>query len=149
MQSSKINFSLLLAFALTATVGFLDSVYLTTKYFVGTINCSVLSGCQQVLDSKYSAIFNIPIASLGVLYYLSIIFAVLLYFKYQHKLTSLYLKFIPSLGFVFTLWLVYLQIWVIKAICIYCMLSATSSTIIFIFSLLLFKNKKEITTEVN
>ncbi|KKW26497.1 MAG: Vitamin K epoxide reductase, partial [Parcubacteria group bacterium GW2011_GWF1_52_5] len=41
-------------------------------------------------------------------------------------------------GFLFTLWFVYLQIFVIEAICFYCMVSALLSTTIFALALAAF-----------
>ncbi|MBP9802442.1 vitamin K epoxide reductase family protein [Patescibacteria group bacterium] len=145
MPLNKTNKILLGLFIATATLGFLDSVYLTTKYFVGTINCSALSGCQEVLNSAYSNIWGIPTASFGVAYYLSIIIASLIYWQIQQKYSFKYLTLIPSLGFLFTLWLIYLQIWVIGFICIYCMFSALSSTILFVLSLYFYHLNKKTT----
>jgi uncharacterized membrane protein len=139
MPSIQIKTKFIISFIIIASIGFLDAVYLTSKYFVGTINCGIWTGCQEVLNSSYSSILGFPTAGFGVLYYLSIIIAALLYWQTQHKLNTKYLMLAPSLGFIFTLWLVYLQVWVIKYICVYCMLSALSSTILFIFSLLLYK----------
>ncbi len=148
MPLNKTNKILLGLFIATATFGFLDSVYLTTKYFVGTIHCSALSGCQEVLNSAYSSIWGIPTASFGVAYYLSIIIATLIYWQIQQKYSFKYLTLIPSLGFLFTLWLIYLQIWVIGFICIYCMFSALSSTILFCLSLYFYHLNKTTKSEI-
>lgn len=145
MLSVQIKTKFIISFIIIASIGFLDAVYLTSKYFVGTINCGVWTGCQEVLNSSYSSILGFPTAGFGVLYYLSIIIASLLYWQTKNKLSTCYLILAPSLGFIFSLWLVYLQLWVIKYICVYCMLSALSSTCIFILSLIIFwKNKKSI-----
>lgn len=146
MPSIQIKTKFIISFIIIASIGFLDAVYLTSKYFVGTINCGVWTGCQEVLNSSYSSILGFPTAGFGVLYYLSIIIAVLLYWQTQHKLSTKYLMLAPSLGFIFTLWLVYIQVWIIKYICVYCMLSALTSTILFIFSLLLYKQFFQKTT---
>ncbi len=143
MPSIQIKTKFIISFIIIASIGFLDAVYLTSKYFVGTINCGVWTGCQEVLNSSYSSIWGFPTAGFGVLYYLSIIIAALLYWQIQHKLSAAYLMLVPSLGFIFTLWLVYLQVWVIKYICIYCMLSAVSSTLIFILSIIIFRQYKK------
>ena len=132
--------SLVYSFLVIALLGFLDAIWLTTKYYIGTIDCSIIAGCQDVLSSKYSDIIGIPVALLGVVYYLFIIFNSLAYIKHQSKFSVFVLGVLPSVGFLFSIWLVYLQLAVINAICIYCMGSALSSTLLFIFSIIVLKN---------
>lgn len=124
-----------------ATLGFFDASFLTAKYFNGHINCSFIGGCQEVLNSSYSHLGPVPTASLGVAYYLLIIFSGVLYLQYQSKLAKQVLKIVPTLGLIFSLWLTYLQIWVIKSLCQYCLLSAIISLGLFIVSYQLNKNK--------
>jgi uncharacterized membrane protein len=137
----KINKPITYSFLIVSLAGFLDAIFLTTKYYVGTINCSAISGCQEVLGSTYSDIFGIPIALLGAAYYLLILFAALGYLKYHNKLAANILGLFPMIGLLFSLWLVYLQLFVIKYICIYCMGSALASTILFVLSIFIWKNK--------
>lgn len=129
-------------FTALAGIGFFDASYLTAKYFNGHINCSIISGCQEVLTSNYSHIGPLPTAALGLIYYLAIIFSSLICLRYQLPLANKFIKILPSLGLVFSLWLTYLQIWVIKSLCQYCLLSALISLGLFILSLKLIKNKK-------
>jgi uncharacterized membrane protein len=126
---------------LISLVGFLDSIFLTVKYFVGTINCSTITGCQDVLSSPYSNIFGIPVALLGAFFYLSILVSALIYIQHKNKLAINALAWLPSIGLLFSIWLVYLQLIVIKSICIYCMGSALTSTVLFILSIFIWKNK--------
>lgn len=137
----KLNKFLITSFLVVALAGFADSVYLTTKYYIGTINCSVFSGCQEVLSSSYSDIFGIPTALLGAFFYLFILINILVYIQYKNKIATNVLAFIPTLGLLFSIWLVYLQLVVINAICIYCMGSALTSTLLFILSIFVLKTK--------
>lgn len=139
----KINKYLLFAILILALLGLGDAIFLTVKHYTGTINCAVWSGCQEVLISSYSTLFGIPVALLGVAYYLFILFSALAYWQSAKNIFANVLTFIPSLGFLFSLYLVYLQLVMIKYICIYCMLSALSSTLIFILSLIIFRQYKK------
>lgn len=139
----KINKYLLLAILLLALLGLGDAIFLTVKHYVGTIDCAVWSGCQEVLKSSYSSILGIPVALFGAIYYLAIIFSALAYYQTQKNIWANILTFIPAIGFLFSLYLVYLQLVVIKYICIYCLLSALSSTFIFILSLIIFRQYKK------
>ena len=129
-------------FPVVALLGFIDAVYLTTKYYSGNINCSVISGCQEVLSSQYSAIVGIPLALLGALYYLFVMIAAMLYIDSQNKWALKIIFIFPTIGFIFSIWLTYLQAYVIKAFCQYCILSALTSTLLFIMSLIIIKKNK-------
>ena len=137
-QSKTIN-KLIYSFIGVGLIGFIDAVFLTVKHFQGTIGCSVISGCQAVLDSSYSTILGIPVALLGAAYYLTIIIIALLYIDIKKDIILKILSYFPITGFVFSLWLVYLQFFVINAVCQYCMLSALTSITIFILAMVLLK----------
>jgi len=137
-------------------LGFIDASYLTIKHFTGTpIPCSVLRGCEEVTNSQYSIIGGIPVALLGAVYYLTIF--ILIFFLLSGRLFSLnsqngvnenkLLKFIAYLtiiGLLASLWFIYLQIFVIQAICLYCMFSAFTSLTLFIFGIIVLKFKSKI-----
>jgi uncharacterized membrane protein len=56
-------------------LGFLDATYLAAKHYLGApIACSIFEGCEKVTTSQYAAVFNIPVALLGALYYLLFLF---------------------------------------------------------------------------
>ena len=142
MSSPKFNNKLILSFTAVALIGFLDALYLSVSHYTGHISCSVVSGCQEVLVSQYSEIFAIPLAILGALYYLFIIVNSLIYIDSQNKWSKLILSYLPIFGFLFSLYLVYLMFFVINALCQYCLLSASTSTILFILSLRLLKSEE-------
>ena len=120
---------------LVGVIGFFDSLYLTLKHYTQTsILCSILEGCDRVTTSTYSIIGGVPVALLGALYYLAIfILAIANIVKPDKKLAQI-LFYLSLVGFLFSLWLVYLQIFVIKALCLYCLISALTSTLILALS---------------
>lgn len=124
---------LVTALVVVAGIGFLDATYLTVEYYRGVpVACTILEGCVEVTGSTYADIGSVPIALFGSLYYLAVIVLAVIYLDAK-ALTVLKLIFWISLGgFLVSLGLVYLQIFVIEAICLYCMLSALTSTVIFI-----------------
>jgi len=124
-----------------ALVGFLDAVYLTVSHFTGYISCSIFSGCQEVLTSQYSQILGIPLALLGALYYFFILINALLYIDNQNKWSKLVIAYVPIGGFLFSLYLIYLMFFVINALCQYCLLSALTSTLLAIASLIILRKK--------
>jgi uncharacterized membrane protein len=126
---------LLLVFAAIAFIGFVDAMFLSANDLSGNVPpCLIAGGCEQVTTSVYSRIAGIPIAIFGTLYYVTL-FALML--GYIEKGKSILIKLaalITTLGFIFTLWLVYAQLFLIHAICEYCLVSAGSTTILFILS---------------
>ncbi len=134
-------------FLLIALIGFTDAFYLTINAFSNTIPpCFIAQGCDVVTTSSYSRLFGIPIALLGSLYYLTLFILGLYYLDKKSLVIASALPLITAVGFVFSLYLVYLQIFVIGALCSYCLFSAGSSTALFILSLFLKKDSKKIET---
>ena len=152
-----------LAFLIVSAFGFADATYLTTKHFLGTpVACSILKGCEQVTTSSYSLIFGIPVALLGSIYYLTILILSIIYLdsrkinpdfasrkiedprfrSRRNRDILIIIAKITPLGFLASLYFVYLQIFIIKAICLYCMASAATSTILFILGMFYLKKNK-------
>jgi len=117
-------------------LGFLNATYLSAEHFAGGIpNCSFLRGCELVTTGEYSMLGPIPIAYMGLAYYLIIFVLVMAYRECGVRKILKYLGYLTFLGFLFSLWLVYLQAFIIKAFCLYCMVSAITSTVLFILIL--------------
>ncbi len=125
-----------------AVLGFLDAGYLTVEHFLNRVPpCSITNGCEKVTTSSYSLIFGVlPMSLMGALYYLAVIVALILYLDLRRQLIVKWTARFTAVGFVFSLYLVYLQLFVIKAICQYCMLSALSSTGLFVVGLLVLRS---------
>jgi len=127
--TNKILLRLMLVMAL---VGIADTTYLTTDYFFGTgIKCLLLEGCEVVLTSPYSKMFRIPLAFFGLGFYMLIFVLVSAADIYESKLVHKAILLAGTIGFLFSLYFLYLQVFVIQALCIYCLTSLFSSTVIF------------------
>ena len=125
------------AFLIVSFIGFLDSSYLTVQHYRGEPpSCAIFTGCETVASSKYAVVGPIPLALLGLLYYLAIFILTVAYFDTKKERLLLLAALLTIAGFLASLYFVYLQLFVIKAICLYCIISAVSSTILFGFGLL-------------
>ncbi|MBI4281010.1 vitamin K epoxide reductase family protein [Candidatus Uhrbacteria bacterium] len=114
-------------------LGFLDASYLTATHYLGNeIACSILKGCETVTTSSYATWGPIPVALLGAIYYLTVLVLLIAHWDTGRQFPAKLAAYLTVGGFLFSLWFVYLQIWVIGAICIYCMASAISSSLLFI-----------------
>jgi uncharacterized membrane protein len=95
------------------------------------LRCTIITGCAEVLGSKYAHIGSIPLASVGAgAYFVVFSLAILIVFGYSWARPVL--QVLIALMFLTTLWLVYLQAVVIRHFCQYCLLSAAITTLIAI-----------------
>lgn len=121
-------------------VGILDSTYLTVGHYTGeSVLCPINSACDDVLTSEYSAILGIPLALLGVIFYFSVFVSSVLYLDTRKEKIFKLIILLSVIGFLSSLYFVYLQLFVIGVICFYCMISAIGSTIIFLLSFYVLK----------
>lgn len=118
--------------ALVSLVGVADSIYLTVQHITGqSVRCTIVSGCSEVLSSPYATVAGVPLAGVGaVAYFVVFSLAILAVFKYDFA--GKLLAAVVSLMFLTTLWLIYLQAFVIKHFCQFCLLSAAVTTVLMV-----------------
>ena len=110
--------------ALLSLVGLADAIYLTVQHLTGeSLRCTIISGCSEVLGSPYSHIGSVPLAAIGAVAYF-VVFSLATLGAFGYTLVERVLKFVVAIMFFTTLWLLYLQAFVIKHFCQYCLLSA-------------------------
>jgi len=126
---------LLVIVLLVTIIGILDSGYLSFAESTHTeVACSITGGCSDVLNSAYAKIFGLPLAYLGVLFYVGMFILSICALTNKYKLGLKLLTLGGLTGFLMSLYFVYIQLFEIYYICQYCMLSAISSTLIFILT---------------
>ena len=126
-----------------SAVGFANSIYLTIKHHShSAINCSILEECSAVTTSSYSTILDIPVAVLGVAFYALVFAIIFLFIKTGHRKYLLLLLVISGIGFLMSVWFIYVQIFILEALCFYCFISAGISTTLFILSIILMRIDK-------
>jgi len=125
---------------IAAVVGFSVAVYLTiSKLTHSQLYCTPgLGDCNKVNATRWSLLWGIPLAAYGAAMYAVILLIQLLKdrVKYIAKYEHLLLFGISLFGFLFSLYLTYLEIFVIKALCQWCVVSALSITVIFSVSII-------------
>jgi len=142
-----------LLFAVLAFIGFLDASYLTIQHYKGVPPpCSLLEGCEIVTTSKYAEVLGIPVALPGVLYYLSILILTVSFFSSKdgsifgggNKRFLAWAALLTPFGFIASLWFLFIQFFVIDALCLYCLVSASTSTALFILGLIIMRRTKSV-----
>ena len=110
--------------AIIAAAGLANATYLTASHLAGeTVTCLASTRCSEVLASKYASIGGVPLAALGALGYFTV-FSAATMAAFGYESARRVLTITIGVMFLSTLWLLYLQAFVIKAFCDYCLLSA-------------------------
>lgn len=138
MKATTINSILLFTLLVFSIIGITDAGYLTYEHYTqGDIVCLITEGCDVVTTSEYSFIFGIPVSLLGLIYYAMFFIGLLWLILKPGTIVLNLLRSLVGVGVLFSLWFVYVQIYLINAICFYCMVSATLTTLSFILLWLL------------
>jgi uncharacterized membrane protein len=126
--------------ALLALLGVLVATYLAL-YKAGAIAelaCSVGS-CETVQLSRWATFLGLPVAAWGVVFYVVLLGVSLAGLQgpwAESRNLSLALLALTGWGVLFSAWLTYLELFVIRAICQWCVVSAVLVTITFVVSVL-------------
>ena len=92
-----------------------------------------VAGCNEVASSPYARIFDLPVGYYGVVYYLYmfLLAALLAYDPFSHSLRLAAVVY-SAIGVGFSIYFSYLQVTFIHAFCIYCLVSAVTTLLLFI-----------------
>jgi uncharacterized membrane protein len=115
-----------------SVIGLLDSIYLAyVKLFNAEIYCTPgLGRCDVVNASQWSTLWGIPLGIYGIFGFATLF--LLASFGNKSKMLALYTEMlifaISLVGFMFSLYLTYIEAFVLKAVCQWCVLSALMMT---------------------
>jgi uncharacterized membrane protein len=114
--------SVRLLLVLVAAAGVLLSVYLTWTHLRGVVPVCVGGGggCETVQTSRYSEIAGVPVAALGLVAYAVLFISAVL----GGERAVLLGLFVALVGVLFSAYLTYLELFVIGAVCQWCVASA-------------------------
>lgn len=121
--------------ALLALVGFFVALYLALYKtgVIGTLACGA-GGCETVQTSRWAAFLGLPVAVWGVGFY-ALVFALAFIGTLERWAESTTLPLIMVVltgwGVLFSGWLTYLELFVIHAICRWCVVSAVIALALF------------------
>lgn len=143
-MSKIIPVSLLAVVIVLALIGFADSTFLLAKRLSGgPIPCVLgFTGCDTVSKSPYSVLFGIPLSAYGMVFYLSIGILGLLYLDTKNAFFARLIFPVTILGFLSSAYFMYVQGFLIKAFCVYCILSAVISTVLFCSGIMIYQKLK-------
>jgi uncharacterized membrane protein len=125
--------------ATLAFIGVFVSTYLTLYKlgYIGELQCAVGS-CETVNTSRWATFLGLPVAAWGLGFYIAAFGLCLLGIQERNAESRGYALAIAGLtgwGVLFSGWLTYLELFVIHAICIWCVTSAVIVLVMFLVSL--------------
>ncbi len=128
-HGTKIGIAL---FALSLLGIALSAYLLILHYLPGPSFCAVntMVNCDIVNKGLYGEIAGIPVALIGLLGYLALAAATVSLLLRPSRVVLWLFRIASTVGFLFSLWLLYLELFVLLAICPFCMASLILITII-------------------
>lgn len=128
-----------MAIAALALVGVFVALYLTLYKLgiIGQLVCG-FGGCELVNTSRWATFLGAPVAAWGVVFYIvtcAVAVAGTTAALEHDPRVSIVLTVLSGVGVLFSAWLTYLELFVIGAICRYCVTSAAIVTVIFMVSI--------------
>jgi uncharacterized membrane protein len=137
--------------ALVALAGVFVALYLTLYKlgYIGTLACAVGS-CETVQTSRWATFLGFPVGAWGVAYYVFVLALAIVGLTgrfAESRGISQILVGVTAFGMLFSLWLTYLELFVIHAICQWCVISAILATILFVLSWLDFRDVSALLAE--
>lgn len=110
--------------ALIALCGLADAGFLTVMHLTGDdAVCGTSAGCSKVLSSVYASVGPVPTAAFGALAYF-VVFAAAICALFGYRQVRWLLAWTVGVMFLATVFLIYLQAFVLHAFCPFCLLSA-------------------------
>ena len=128
------------AIALLALVGWFVALYLWLHAlgYGGAIKCGASGGCETVQTSQWAVLLGFPVAFYGVIGYAALAvlsIAALRPAALSQRYWSVLLAGLATVGVLFTAYLTYLELFVIHALCRWCVGSAVIITAIWIIAM--------------
>src|SRR6266480_4163241 len=124
MTISRFRTILYAVAAIVSLAGLADATYLTVQALTGeTLVCGGSPDCFRVLGSSYARVAGIPVAAFGTLAYFGA-FSFAMFAAFGYVRARAFLTLTVGTMFLATLWLLYVQAFVLHAFCRYCLFSA-------------------------
>jgi uncharacterized membrane protein len=110
--------------SLFALLGALVALYLWLYHLgLSKLACPI-QGCEVVQASAYSSILGVPVATIGFFAFLALLVVSVAGVLFEHIAAERVVFVVSSLGLLAYLGFTYLELFVIKAICFWCVVSS-------------------------
>lgn len=120
-----------------ALIGIADAFYVAQASYTGRpLWCAILEGCNVVLQSPYARLFGVQASYVGLVFYLHMFgLAALLAFDPFSRGLRIGALVYTAAGVCYSGYFAYLQLVAIRAPCLYCIISAVLTVLLFVAAL--------------
>jgi uncharacterized membrane protein len=137
---SSVRLLSLCGLVLSAT-GIATTVYLTIAHYTTStiLSCpdTGIINCGKVTTSSYSEVFGVPLAVLGLGYFLTMFVLQLPVFWRSKLVLVRWGRFVLSaLGIPMVFWLIYAELFLLNSICLYCSVVHVLTILLFVLTAL-------------
>lgn len=140
--------ALLLFQVMLAIIGLADASFLTWEKLVGVIpDCHVAFKCDIVLSSPWASVGPVPVSAMGMAFYASFLSIIIARFvgieelklaNFSFSLKNISLTWGVT-GLLVSLLLISIMAFVLKAWCLFCLISATTSILLALTTGILYR----------
>ena len=121
------------------TVGLVVASYLSIVELSGGVpTCGIIEGCEEVARSQYNNFAGIPVALFGVLLSVTLLALALAWWRTNIYGLLLAHYALSLVGVIFDGYFLFLQVFVIKAVCIWCITYEMSLLLRFLIAALVY-----------
>lgn len=138
--------------ALFAFFGIAVATYIAQSQATGTpLICNIenINGCNDVVNSEYGYVMGISLANLGLIFYALVFTIALSELFLRNQMLRFMLQALAVIGILVSAYGVFTQVFLIEALCLYCLTSAAITVFIFGFAVLIEPIKFKSTESAN
>lgn len=137
MKIKKYNIYIgLLLFLIVVEIFLSSNIAFFSQSGNGTYFCSSGSSCEEIQNSEYGSILGIKVSYFGFFSFLFLF--IVLIFSIKFKKLEQFFLLVAFIGFLFSIYFIYIQFFILKNICQNCMIIDSIMIIIFFISLKFF-----------
>lgn len=125
-----------------AIAGIIMAIYVLQSFLRESPIVCLNEGCEVVRKSPASKLFGIPVPAYGLIGYSLMTILAFLRTTNNDKRFLYGILGIATFGVVFVSWFTYTELFVIRAVCTWCAVSAVNMTIIFVLALVSYNAEK-------
>lgn len=117
-----------------AVIGIADAFYVAQASYTGrALWCPIIEGCNTVVQSPYARIAGVPLSYFGLIFYLYMLgLAALLALDPLSRGLRLGAVLYAALGVSYSIYGSYIQLSAIRAVCVYCLISAVLTVLLLV-----------------
>ena len=117
-------------------ISLISSIIILSTIYGNSSFCEPNGGCNSVQNSKYGYLFGISNSIYGIFIFLILSMITFSQIKKPTKNKQLLIKYAVTIGFIIAIYFIFLHIFILKALCRYCLVIDFSMILAFFLVIL-------------